>query len=72
MTFSLYGLVDFQLQYWDGAQWVNVPGGTVSGNNLVWRQFTFGPVTTTAIRINVTNALNTWSRIAEIEAWGTP
>jgi hypothetical protein len=29
-------------------------------------------VTTTAIRINVTNALNTWSRIAEIEAWGTP
>jgi hypothetical protein len=72
MTFSLYGLVDFQLQYWDGTQWVNVPGGTVSGNNLVWRQFTFGAVTTTAIRINVTNALNTWSRIAEIEAWGTP
>ena len=29
MTFSLYGLTDFQVQYWTGAAWVTVPGGTV-------------------------------------------
>jgi hypothetical protein len=71
MTFSQYGLTDFQVQYWTGTQWVTVPGGTVSGNSLVWRQFSFAAVTTTAIRVWVTNALNTWSRITEVEAWGT-
>jgi hypothetical protein len=71
MTFSQYGLTDFQVQYWNGTQWVTVPGGTVSGNILVWRQLTFAGVTTTAIRVWVTNALNTWSRITEVEAWGT-
>ena len=38
MTFSLYGLTDFQVQYWTGTQWLTVPGGIVSGNNLVWRR----------------------------------
>jgi hypothetical protein len=48
MTFSLYGLTDFQVQYWTGSAWVTVPGGTVSGNNLVWRQLTFSPLMTSA------------------------
>jgi hypothetical protein len=69
MTFSLYGLTDFQVQYWTGAAWLTVPGGTVSGNNLVWRQVTFPAVATSSIRIFVTGALNTWSRIAEVEAY---
>jgi len=68
MTFSLYGLVDFTVQGWDGANWVTL--GTVSGNNLVKRTVTFSPYSTDRIRINVTNALNTWSRITEVEAWG--
>ena len=72
LTFSLYGLTDFTLQYWNGTTWQTVPGGVVSGNTLVWRQVTFAPLTTTKIRVWVTNALNSWSRITEVEAWGTP
>ena len=68
MTFSLYGLVDFTVQGWDGTNWVTL--GTVSGNNLVKRTVNFSPYTTDRIRINVTNALNSWSRITEVEAWG--
>lgn len=69
-TFSLYGLTDFQLQTWDGTQWVTIPVvGTVTANNQVWKQVTFSPITTTKIRLNVTGALNFWSRVAEIEAW---
>ena len=67
MTFSLYGLVDFTVQGWDGASWVTL--ATVSGNNLVKRTVTFPTYTTDRIRINVTNALNSWSRITEVEAW---
>jgi hypothetical protein len=72
MTFTAYGLTDFIVQYWDGAQWAAVPGGVVSGNTLVWRQITFASLTTSKIRIYITGAVNTWSRITEVEAWGTP
>jgi hypothetical protein len=54
-TFSLYGLTGFEVQYWTGAVWVNVLGGSVSGNYLVWRKFTFTPINTTKIRV-LTNA----------------
>ena len=50
MTFSLNGLTDFQVQYWTGTQWLTVPGGFVSGNNLVWRQVTFPAVATSSVR----------------------
>ena len=68
-SFSLYGVTDFQVEYWTGAQWALVPGGTIAGNTQVWRQLLFSPVTTTAIRITVTGALNTWTRLAEVEAY---
>jgi hypothetical protein len=67
-TFSLYGVTDFTVQGWDGANWVAL--GTVSGNNLVKRTVNFSPYATDRIRINITNALNAWSRITEVEAWG--
>jgi hypothetical protein len=70
MTFSLYGITDFQVQYWTGTDWMTVPGGSISGNTLVWRQLTFAPITTTAVRVLVTGALASYSRIVEIEAWG--
>jgi hypothetical protein len=72
MTFTQYGLTDFVVQYWNGSQWLAVPGGTVGGNTLVWRQITFAALTTTKIRVYVTGSLNTWTRVAEIEAYGTP
>ena len=70
MTFGAYGLKAFQVQYWNGSAWVDVPGGAVANNNLVWRQVQFAAVTTSKIRILVTSALNFYSRVMEIEAWG--
>ena len=47
-----------------------VPGGSVTGNNKVWRQFTFSPITTSKIRVMVNaGADNAFSRVVEVEAW---
>lgn len=69
MTFSLYGIQDFDVQCWNGATWVTVPDGNVKGNNKVWRQFTFPPVTTNRIRVVINKSLNLNSRIVEVEAF---
>jgi len=69
MTFSQYGIVDFKVQYWDGVGWTAVSGGVVTGNNKVWRKFTFSSLTTDKIRVRATNALNSYSRVTEIEAY---
>lgn len=71
MTFSLYGLTGYDVQYWNGSAWVTIPNGSVTGNNKVWRQFTFSPVTTTKIRVLTGSSVDGWSRITELEAWGT-
>jgi peptidyl-Asp metalloendopeptidase len=71
MTFAQYGNADFEVQYWDGASWVTVSGGIVTGNNRVWRRLTFSPVTTTKIRVVVTRGLFGHSQIAEVEAYET-
>jgi hypothetical protein len=66
-TFTQSGIVDFNVQAWNGASWVTV--ATVSGNNLVRRTVAFAPVATDRIRVNVTHALAGYSRIVELEAW---
>jgi hypothetical protein len=43
----------------------------VSGNNLVKRTVNFAAFTTDRIRVNINNASASYSRITEIEAWGT-
>ena len=68
-TFGLYGVTDFQVQYWTGAAWATVPGGTIAGNRLIWRQIIFSPITTTSIRVLVSGSLNGYSRIVELEAY---
>lgn len=70
-TFSLYGLLSFDVQYWNGSSWVTVPGGSVTGNNKVWRKFTFSPITTSKIRVLINAVSDSWSRVVEIEAYGT-
>jgi hypothetical protein len=72
MTFTKYGLQDFTVEYWTGSGWQVVSGGTVVGNNNVWRQFNFAAVTTSRIRIHISRALSSYSRIIEVEAWGQP
>jgi hypothetical protein len=69
MTFTLRGIRDFDVQGFNGTNWVTL--ATVTGNNLVKRNVTFAPFTTSRVRISVTNALASWSRITEVEAWGT-
>ena len=54
LTFSLYGITDFQVQGWNGSAWVTL--GSVTGNNLVKRQVNFAATTTDRIRVNVTGA----------------
>jgi uncharacterized protein (TIGR03437 family) len=72
MTFSQFGVTHFEVLYWNGAAWVPVPGGNVSGNNKVWTQLTFAPITTDKVRVQVNNSLSSFSRVVEIEAFGSP
>jgi len=69
LTFNTYGITDFQVQYWTGSAWATVPGGSIAGNNLVWRRITYTDLTTDRIRVLITGAPG-WSRINELEAWG--
>lgn len=70
MTFSAYGLTGYEVQYWSGSSWVTVPGGSVTGNNKVWRKFTFSPITTSKIRVLTNASGDGYSRLTEVEAWG--
>jgi hypothetical protein len=69
MTTTTYALTAFEVQYWTGSAWTDVPGGNVTGNTNVWRAFTFSPITTTSIRVLVSSAAGGYSRLAEVEAW---
>jgi len=64
------GILDFDVQYWDGSNWITVPNGSVTANDKAWRQFTFTAVTTMKIRVVVNNSRNNWSRIVGLEAYG--
>jgi RHS repeat-associated protein len=70
-TFTLYGLLAFNVQYWNGSSWMTITGGSVTGNNKVWRKFTFSPITTSKIRVYITAVPDAWSRMVEIQAFGT-
>ena len=69
MTFSISGLTGYDVQYWNGSAWTTIPGGSVTGNNKVWRKFTFNPITTTKIRVLTNASVDGYSRITELEAW---
>ena len=71
MTFSLYGLTAYDVQYWNGSSWATITGGSITGNNKVRRKFTFTPVTTTKIRVLTNASIDGYSRITELEAWGS-
>ena len=65
----MYGLRDFTVEGWNGSAWIVL--ASASGNNLVKRTLTFAAFTTDRIRVKVGNALASYSRIIEIEAWGS-
>ena len=68
-TASVYGIRNFTVQGWSGSAWVTL--ATVSANTLAKRTVTFPAYTTDRIRINVTATADGWTRITEVEAWGT-
>ena len=67
--FSLYGVTDFEVQYWTGSNWANVPNGAIYGNNQLVRKVTFAPISTSRVRVVVNGAQNSYSRVVELEAW---
>jgi RHS repeat-associated protein len=69
MTFNIYGLTGFDVQYWNGSAWVTVPGASVAGNNKVWNKINFPAITTTKIRVLTNASGDGFSRITEVEAW---
>ena len=69
MLAMAYGLVDFDLQYWDGSNFVLIPGGNIRGNTLVWCKVSFSPITTSKIRIIPITSRDGWIRVVELEAW---
>ena len=71
-TFTTNGITAYDVQYWSGAAWVTLPGGSITGNNLVWRTISFPAVTTDRIRVVVNASLANNSRIVEIEAYEIP
>lgn len=71
------GILDFDVQYWNGSAWTLVPGCnggptgcSITGNDKAWQQFLFPIIQTTKIRVVVNNARNGFSRIVELEAVG--
>jgi len=70
MTFTLYGLSGYEVQYWNGSGWVTVTGGSITGSNQVWRKLSFASITTTKLRVLINASADGWSRIIELEAWG--
>ena len=74
------GITDYEVQYLNVStgKWMAVPStqrSHVVGNDKVWRQFTFSPLSTNAIRVVVHGAVkwttipNNYSRIVEVEAY---
>ena len=68
-TFSLYGITNFDVQYWTGSAWQTVPNGSITNNNKAITKITFTAITTTKIRVVVNAAQAGYSRIVELEAW---
>jgi hypothetical protein len=71
MVFFNNGITAFEVQTWNGSSWVASPGGVVTGNNKVWRKFTFSEITTEKIRVLVNGSKTPSSTIIEVEAFGT-
>lgn len=67
-TFVMYGITDYTVQVWNGSTWDTV--GTATANDKVWRDFTFTPVATTKVKLDITAALADYIRVVEFEAWG--
>lgn len=72
LLFFNNGITSFEVQYWNGATWVTIPGAVVTNNNKVWRRFTFSPITTDRVRVLIHAAKLEFSTVVEVEVYGVP
>ena len=73
MEFTKYGLTDFDVYGWIESGWAPLPWSR-RGNKLVWSQLELStsPITVSKIRVKCVGSPDSYSRIAELEAWGKP
>lgn len=65
---TVSALGDFTLKSWNGTAWINVPGGTVTGNTAPDRVVAFTtPPTTTRVRLEFTKTGTTPTVIRELQ-----
>jgi len=67
MTFSVYGVTAFDIQYWNGSTWITI--NSITGNNKVWVQAIFSPITTNKIRIYINATIDGYARLVQVEAY---
>jgi hypothetical protein len=72
LDFFNNGITAFEVEYFDGRNWLAIPGGSVTGNTKVLRKFTFSPVTAEKIRVKIKASRSTYSMLIELEAYGVP
>jgi len=72
LNFFNNGVTAFEVQYFDGASWLTVPNGAVTGNTKVLRNITFSPVKTDKIRVLIGASKSSNSLLIEVEAYGVP
>ena len=66
-TFSSFGVTSYSIEYWNGSAWIVIDSTT--GNNKVYKEFTFSAVTTTKIRVYITASADGAARLVEVEAY---
>ena len=70
MTGTRFVLTAFTVQGWNGSTWVTL--ASVAGNDLIKRTVWFNPFATDRVRVTIGATQDgVWSRVTEIEAWGS-
>ena len=69
--------INFALQTFDGFDWTNIPGASITGNTALHVHFNFNlPVATDQIRLNITRGDDSgspiYSRVNEVMVWNAP
>jgi hypothetical protein len=72
LDFFNNGVTAFEVQYFDGLNWLPLPNATISGNKKVWRKITFPAVVAEKIRVQINGAKAPNSILVEVEAYGVP
>lgn len=71
-SFFNNGITAFEVQFWTGSAWSAIPSAIVTGNNKVWRRFSFPAVNTDKVRVIINASKLQFSTLVEFEAWGIP